>query len=153
MGSPAWLVPTPTALALGLLAAAVLAAGCVLGLFALAWERGLGQEPVARRRYAQLRRWLDWGHWRLHDSATPTELAATFAADFPRLAPPFQRIVARHVEATYGPRPILPPTQTPSPPGNPSAALWLSQCSATASPHLAPRGQSRGPRVGSCRGE
>jgi transglutaminase-like putative cysteine protease len=97
--------PTPVGMTLGLLAVLLLGGG--LGLAALAhhWERGLAGEPPARRRYAHLRRWLRWGALRIPDSATPYEVARGLKSSLPQLAEPLDRLVQRHVEATYGPGP------------------------------------------------
>jgi hypothetical protein len=95
----------PTAVGLGLLSIAfgLMAIGLLLAGLAWSWDRGLSGEPVARRRYAHLRRWLAWGRWRAEPSATPYELARRLGQELPRLAEPAAVLAHRHVEATYGP--------------------------------------------------
>lgn len=96
--------PTAIGLGLGALGALSLLLGGLAALGALAWDRGLRDEPSPRRRYAQLRRLLRWGGWRVEPSATPYELAEQLAVSHPELAEPVRALARRHVEATYAGR-------------------------------------------------
>ena len=105
MTGPRSAEPTPVGTSLGLLGALLLLAGLGLALLSISWERGLAEEPPARRRFAHLRRWLSWGGLEIPDSATPFEVARSLKSTLPELAEPIDRLVRRHVEATYGPGP------------------------------------------------
>ena len=87
--------PTPAGLGLGGLGALFVLAGLAVGALAWTWERGLMDAPVARRRFAQVGRWLDWGRWPGSASATPYELAERLGADLPELAEPLRRLARR----------------------------------------------------------
>jgi transglutaminase-like putative cysteine protease len=104
-GSGAAGTATPVGVGLAAVALAMLGLGGLLGGLALTWDRGMANEPVARRRYGHLRRWLGWGRWRAEESATPYELVGRLSREFPELAEPAAALAHRHVEATYGPGP------------------------------------------------
>jgi hypothetical protein len=94
--------PTPSGLLLLALSAALLLTGTGLLSLSTFWERGLGREVPARRRYAQLGRVLGLGGWRPPPSSTPFELATELEHRQPGLRPYLRRLVERYVAVTYG---------------------------------------------------
>jgi transglutaminase-like putative cysteine protease len=95
---------TPLGAALVGLGSGLALLGLLVRLAAGAWEHGLSGEPAASRRYAQVRRLLDWAGWSAPDSATPHEVARRAAQRLPEQADDLRALAEAHALAAYGRR-------------------------------------------------
>lgn len=111
--APAPLYRTAAGVALMTLATLALLGMIALGVFAIAWRRGLGGLARYQRPYAELLRVSRWfGRLDPAPSHTPYEVAEVLAARAPRADTAIRELTTAYVEGTYGQR---PPTHDPWP--------------------------------------